>query len=181
MSVLESTKHFAPAGSWTADPVHSNVSFEVAYAGVGTFRGGFREFTAELDGTSLVGTAQVASVDVKDENLNGHLLSPDFFDARRYPEIVFRADDLISHEDGMVEGSGEITIKGVTRPVELGGRIGSPNVDPFGREKLGLSLETTVDRNEFGVSWNAPNQGGGDYLGAEVRLVADLVFVKKEA
>jgi polyisoprenoid-binding protein YceI len=180
MSVIESTRQFAPTGSWTADPVHSNVSFEVAYAGVGTFRGGFREFTAELDGSSLVGTATVASVDVKDENLNGHLLSPDFFDAQRHPEITFRAERLTRHEDGTVEGSGELTIKGVTRPVELTGRIGSPNVDPFGREKLGLTLETAVDRNEFGVSWNAPNQGGGDYLGAEVKLVADLVLVKRE-
>jgi polyisoprenoid-binding protein YceI len=181
MSVIESTKQFAPAGSWTADPVHSSVTFEVEYGGVGTFRGGFREFSAELDGARLVGTANVASVDVKDEQLNGHLQSPDFFDAQRFPEITFRADELTRHEDGTVDGSGEITIKGVTRPVELTGRIGSSNVDPFGREKLGLTLEGTVDRNEFGVSWNAPNQGGGNYLGDQVKLIADLILVKQEA
>jgi polyisoprenoid-binding protein YceI len=182
MSVLEtSTIELAPAGSWSADPVHSDVSFEVAYAGIGSFRGAFREFAAELNGSSLVGAAKVASVDVKDENLNGHLLSPDFFDAERYPEISFRAARLAKHEGGLVEGSGELTIKGVTRPVELTGRIGSPNVDPFGREKLGLTLEATVDRNEFGVSWNAPNQGGGNYLGDDVKLTADLVLVKQEA
>ncbi len=181
MSVIESTDQFAPAGSWTLDPVHSNVAFEVEYAGSGTFRGGFREFSAELNGGSLAGTAKVASVDVKDEQLNGHLQSPDFFDAARYPEITFRAEALHKHEDGTVHGSGELTIKGVTRPIELEGRIGTPNVDPFGREKLGLTLQATVDRNDFGVSWNAPNQGGGNYLGDEVRLVADLIFVKQEA
>ena len=79
-----------------------------------------------------------------------------------------------------VEFDGEITIKGVTRPVELTGRIGSPNVDPFGREKLGLTLEASVDRNEFGVSWNAPNQGGGNYLGDHVKLIADLILARQE-
>lgn len=182
MSVIESTEQFAPAGSWSADPVHSNVTFEVEYAGGGTFRGGFREFTATLNGSALTGTAQVASVDVKDEQLNGHLQSPDFFDAARYPEIAFRATDIHRHEDGSVHAAGELTLKGVTKPVELSGRIGSPQVDPFGREKLGLTLTTTVDRNDFGISWNMPNQsGGGNYLGDEVALTADLIFVKQEA
>ena len=82
MSVLESTKQFLPAGTWAADPVHSNVSFEVEYAGVNTFRGSFTDFQAALAGgdiPSLEGSAKVASVDVKDEAFNGHLQSPDFF------------------------------------------------------------------------------------------------------
>jgi polyisoprenoid-binding protein YceI len=182
MSVIETTKQFAPAGSWIADPVHSNVAFEVAYAGVSTFRGGFGDFTASLSGTELEGTATVASVDVKDEQLNGHLQTPDFFDAARFPEIAFKATDLNRREDGTVEGKGELTIKGVTKPIELAGTIAAEsNVDPFGREKLGLHLETSVDRTDFGVSWNAPNQGGGDYLGNDVKLSADLTLVRAEA
>src|SRR5256886_3671567 len=94
MSVTETTKTLAPAGTWSADPVHSNVSFEVAYAGVNTFRGGFRDFTATLTGEGLEGSAKVASVDVKDEQLNGHLQTPDFFDGERYPEISFKATEL---------------------------------------------------------------------------------------
>ena len=94
MSVIESTQAFAPAGTWAADPVHSNVSFEVGYAGVNTFRGSFNEFTATLDGRTLEGSAKVASVDVKDEQLNGHLQTPDFFDADRFPEITFTATEL---------------------------------------------------------------------------------------
>ena len=175
MSVTETTKRFAPAGTWAADPVHSHVSFEVAYSGVNTFRGGFQEFQAVLAGgdePTLEGTAKVGSVDVKDEQLNGHLQTPDFFDAERFPEISFRATDL---------DRGELTIKGVTRPVELTGSVSEPNVDPFGRERVGIKLETTVDRNEFGVSWNAPNQGGGNYLGDQVKLIAELAFVKQEA
>src|SRR5207302_7254081 len=136
-------KQSIPTGTWVADPVHSNVSFEVAYAGTNTFRGGFREFSATLADGKLEGSAKVASVDVKDEQLNGHLQTPDFFDAERFPEITFTAEGL---------DRGELTIKGVTRPVELTGSISEPNVDPFGRERVGVKLETTVDRNEFGVS-----------------------------
>src|SRR5438132_11853786 len=136
MSVIEATKPFVPAGTWTADPVHSNVAFEVGYAGVNTFRGSFREFTATLSGDSLAGSAKVASVDVKDEQLNGHLQTPDFFDAERHPEISFRADRLVLDDAGAVTGAGELTIKGVTKPVELKGRLASaPSVDPFGRAR----------------------------------------------
>jgi polyisoprenoid-binding protein YceI len=182
MSVIESTKQFAPAGSWSADPVHSNVSFEVAYAGVNAFRGSFREFSATLSGEELEGSAKVASVDVKDEQLNGHLQAPDFFDSERFPEVTFTATELHRLDDNRVEGKGELTIKGTTRPIELTGAITpEPAIDPFGRERLGLSLETSIDRTQYGVSWNAPNQSGGDYLANNVKLIAELAFVKAEA
>ena len=184
MSTLEKTKQFAPTGTWTADPVHSNVSFEVGYAGVNNFRGGFREFSATLvggDQTTLEGSAKVASVDVKDEQLNGHLQTPDFFDAQRFPEITFKATELTRRDDGTVAGKGELTIKGTTKPIELHGTIApAPSVDPFGRERLGVRLESDVDRTAYGVSWNAPNQGGGDYLGNDVKLIAELALVKQE-
>ncbi len=172
MSTITSSTKSAPAGTWSADPVHSNVSFEIAYAGTNTFRGSFRDFTATLVDGKLEGSAKVASIDVKDEQLNGHLQTPDFFDAERFPEISFKADGL----DG-----GELTIKGVTHPVKLTGSISEPNVDPFGRERVGVKLETTIDRNAFGIVWNAPNQGGGNYLGDDVKLIAELAFVKQEA
>ncbi len=167
MSVPESTKQFAPAGTWAADPVHSNVSFEVDYSGVNTFRGSFTDFDATLEGATLEGSAKVASVDVKDEQLNGHLQTPDFFDAERYPEISFKATELHRTTTARVEGSGELTIKGVTQPITLDRSdcVRRRATDPFGRERLGLTLETEVDRTNYGVSWNAPNQSGGDYLG----------------
>jgi len=185
MSVIERTKQFAPAGTWAADPVHSNVSFEVGYSGVNTFRGSFTDFQATLAGgesPTLQGSAAVASVDVKDEQLNGHLQAPDFFDAERHPELSFRATGLRRLDDDRIEGSGELTIKGVTQSVELTGKIAAaPATDPFGRERLGLKLETAIDRTQYGVSWNAPNQSGGDYLANDVKLIAELAFVKAEA
>src|SRR5436190_16825712 len=131
-------KQSIPTGTWVADPVHSNVSFEVAYAGTNTFRGSFRDFSATLADGGLEGAAKVASVDVKDEQLNGHLQTPDFFDAERFPEITFRATELRRLEDDRVEGAGELTVKGVTLPIELEGRVAAePATDPFGRERLG--------------------------------------------
>ena len=171
MSTITTPKS-APAGTWSADPVHSHVSFEIAYAGTNTFRGGFREYSATLKDGVVEGSAKVASVDVKDEQLNGHLQTPDFFDSRRFPEITFRTSDL-EH--------GELTLKGVTRPVSITASVSEPNTDPFGRERVGITLEATVDRNEFGISWNAPNQGGGNYLGDDVTIKAELALVKQEA
>jgi len=128
MSVIETTTELAPSGTWSADPVHSHVSFEVEYAGVNTFRGGFKDFSVALTGGSepaLAGSAKVASVDVKDENLNGHLQSPEFFDAARFPEVSFRATELRRAGGDSIEGAGELTIKGVTRPIEITGTIAS--------------------------------------------------------
>src|SRR5207249_4268356 len=119
----------APAGTWNLDPVHSRIDFEVSYL-AGTFKGEFHEIGAELtlDGerAALVGTAKVASVDVKDENLSAHLQSPDFFDAERHPELGFAAEDIRLHGDGTVSVDGDLTIKGVTKPVTLTGTVTEP-------------------------------------------------------
>jgi len=172
-------ERIAPAGTWHADPVHSTVGFEVGYSGVSTFRGSFREFEATLDGSGLHGSAEVGSVDVKDEQLNGHLQSPDFFDAQLYPEISFKATELSRSGDDRVSAKGELTIKGATHPITLEGTVSpAATTDPFGREKIGLTLTSEIDRTEFGINWNAPNQSGGDYLANDVKLVADLVLVK---
>jgi polyisoprenoid-binding protein YceI len=186
MSTLETQRTALPTGTWASDPTHSTIDFTVKHMLVGKFRASVPTFSATLvvdgDGSRLEGTAAVASIVAADENLTGHLQSPDFFDAERYPEISFRADQLTLAEDGSVTGSAQLTIKGVTKPVELKGRLASaPSVDPFGRERLGLTLETAIDRNEFGVAWNAPNQSGGNYLGDEVTLTADLTFVRQES
>jgi polyisoprenoid-binding protein YceI len=178
MSTIETT--IAPAGTWALDPVHSTVGFEVAYL-AGTFKGQFRDVGAQLHvgdaGASLEGSARVASVDVKDENLAAHLQSPDFFDAETHPELRFSADD-IALDGGTVTVEGEITIKGVTKPVVVTGTVAEPLTDPYGNERIGLAVTTTVDRTEFGVSWNNPLPGGKPALANEVRIVGELAFVK---
>src|SRR6266536_1611643 len=171
----------APAGTWSLDPVHSRVDFEVRYL-AGTFKGEFHEIGAELtveaERASLEGTAKVASVDVKDENLSAHLQSPDFFDAERYPELRFAAEDIRLDGDGKVSVEGVLTIKGVTRPVAVTGTVTAPILDAYGNDRIGLNLTTSVDRTEFGVDWNQPLPSGDPALANDVTILAALQFVK---
>jgi polyisoprenoid-binding protein YceI len=161
--------------------VHSTVGFEVPYLG-GSFKGQFRgaQATLSVDESTarLEGSADVASVDVKDENLTAHLQSPDFFDAERHPQLLFAANGF-SLDGERVSVEGELTIKGVTRPVELTGTVAGPLVDAYGNDRLGLKLATTVDRTAFGVSWNAPLPSGEQALADQVSLDADLYFVRE--
>jgi polyisoprenoid-binding protein YceI len=165
-----------PTGTWHLDPVHSSIGFELAYMG-GVFRGQFREVEATLDDAGLTGSAQVASVDVKDENLAAHLQSPEFFDVERYPEFRFASSQIEGGEDLTIRG--EITIKGATLPVELTGRATEPLTDAYGRKRFGLTLETKLDRTAFGLNWNLPLPSGEPALSNEVTLVAELFFVKE--
>src|SRR5437660_5947114 len=171
----------APAGTWNLDPVHSRVDFAVSYL-AGTFKGEFHEIGAELtveaEAASLEGTAKVASVDVKDENLSAHLQSPDFFDAERHPELRFAAQDIRLGGDGKVSVDGELTIKGVTKPVLVTGAATTPMADPYGNERIGLNLATKIDRTDFGVDWNNPLPNGEPSLSNDVTILAELQFVK---
>lgn len=176
------TLTIAPAGTWRLDPVHSSVGFEVDYL-AGTFKGDFREVEATLavqgESARLQGSAKVASVGVKDENLAAHLQSPDFFDAERHPELRFTAKD-VGLDGEAVTVQGEITIKGVTKPVTLAGTVTPPIADPYGNERIGIKLTTTVDRTEFGLNWNMPLPTGQPALANEIRIVGDLYFVKAD-
>lgn len=166
-------------GTWHLDPVHSTVGFEVDYM-AGTFKGEFRELAAKLtvdEAARLEGTAAVASIDVKDENLTAHLLSPEFFDVALHPELRFAADDIDLHGSD-VAARGEITIKGVTSPVEVTGTATAPMADPYGNERIGLRLTASVDRTGFGVNWNSELPNGEPALANEVRIVTDLQFVR---
>ena len=171
----------APAGTWQLDAVHSQVGFEIAYLS-GTFKGQFREFDGRLvvgddDAATLEGTVQVASVDVKDENLSAHLQSPDFFDAEQHPELRFTAND-ISLDGEKVDVRGELMIKGVTKPTEVTGTVAAPLTDAYGHERVGLTLSTTIDRTAFGVDWNIALPSGEPSLSDEVTINAELYFVR---
>lgn len=167
-----------PAGTWSADKVHSTVGFAVKYM-VGTFQGSFSDFDAELRDGVLKGSARVASIEVKDPNLAAHLQGPDFFDAERHPELTFEANE-IKREGDRLEIDGEITIKGHTEPVHITGVIGEPIQDPFGGERFGLTLEAKIDRTAFGVSWNNPLPSGEKALSNQVTLIADLQLSKQD-
>ena len=161
-----------PTGTWAVDKVHSNVGFAVDYM-AGTFTGTFSDIDASLNDGVLKGSAKVASVQVKDPNLEAHLQGPDFFDAERSPELSFESKSIDVDGD-KVKVDGEITIKGHTEPVEITGVFTEPFADPYGGTRLGLKLEAKIDRDKFGVSWNNPLPSGEPALSNEVTLTADL-------
>jgi polyisoprenoid-binding protein YceI len=165
-----------PTGTWSADPVHSEIGFGIDYM-AGTFRGTFSKFSATLADGRLEGYAEVASVQVKDPSLEAHLQSPEFFDVERHPQLRFVSND-VGRFDGEITVDGDITIRGHTEPVELRGTVGDPIGDPYGNERFGVRLHATVDRTAFGLEWNAELPTGEPALSNEVTINAELQFVK---
>jgi len=166
-----------PAGTWQVDKVHSSIGFAVDYM-AGTFHGTFSDFDAAVADGVLNGSAKVASVQVKDENLAAHLQGPDFFDAQTHPALTFTSNG-ITRDGDRVTIDGEITIKGHTEAAEITGQMSDPIADPYGGERFGLTLETVVDRDKFGVSWNNPLPSGEPALSDEVTITAELQLSKQ--
>ena len=181
MSAITETTSTIPAGTYTSVPAHSEAEFAVKYV-VSTFRGSFSEFDAVLTANEsgeahLDGTVKADSIVVKDENLGAHLKSPEFFDTEQYPELTFRSLKITRNGDD-VSVEGDLTIKGHTEKITGTGTITGPAEDAFGNTKIGLALETKVDRTKFGLNWNAPLPKGGLALSNEVKLAVELELVK---
>jgi len=171
-------------GTWSIDKIHSHVGFAVKHMVVSTFRGRFEDYDGQLvageDGTpSLEGHVGVDSIVVKDENLAGHLKTADFFDSERYPRISFRSSTVRAGEDGQLEVEGQLTIKDNTHNVTARGTVTGPHEDIAGNEKIGVELETVIDRREFGLEWNAPLPKGGFALDNDVKLEVSLELARQ--
>jgi polyisoprenoid-binding protein YceI len=170
-------------GNWNIDRVHSHAGFAVKHMVVSTFRGSFDDYDGRLtvgeDGAPrLEGWVGVESLQVKDENLRAHLLSPEFFDSQSHPRISFSSSAVRVGAGGELEVEGELEIKGHAQPVSARGSVSGPHVDIAGREKLGVELEATVDRRDYGLDWNAPLPQGGFALDNDVRLEVSLELVR---
>jgi polyisoprenoid-binding protein YceI len=161
-----------PTGTWTLDKVHSTVGYAVRHSGLSLFKGGLTEFDASLVDGVIRGSANVASITVQDENLQGHLLSPDFFDYEQFPRVSFESTS-IARDGETVTVEGKLELRGVKLPVTLTGSI----FGPVG-EKIGLELETTIDRTAFGMNWQMELPNGINALDNEVTLTAHLELAK---
>jgi polyisoprenoid-binding protein YceI len=173
-----------PAGTWAADPVHSSIGFAITHNGVASFRSGFTSYEATLSGGEsprLQGSVDVSSLDVGEEMLKGHLLSPDFFDAENHPRLKFGSTAVEVEEDGTVRLSGDLEIRGESHSVKATGRFGRIGADVAGNERLGFSLEATVDRRDFGLDWNADLPNGGRALEYEVTINVELELLAEES
>jgi polyisoprenoid-binding protein YceI len=172
-----------PSGTYNIDASHSSVGFEVKHMGIATVRGAFRRFAGTIDASDsapvLKGTVEVASVDTGDENRDGHLKAPDFFDADQYPEIAFHTTSLDENTDGKVKLAGEITIKGTTKPIELTGTAADGGTDPWGNERIGFEVEGVIDRREFDLAWNQTLPNGNLLVSNEVKLLVSVSAVKE--
>lgn len=171
--------------AYEVDPVHSTATFAVRHMVVSTFRGGFADVRGGLDlrgeTPALTGHVAVASVEVKDPNLHGHLQSPDFFDTERHPEISFVSTAIRRGDGDAVTVDGDLTIKGITRPVVATGTWNEIEADITGNPRIGIDLETTIDRTAHGLNWNAPLPKGGFALANDVTLGVHLELVPQAA
>lgn len=178
----QTTKQEIPAGTYVVDPIHSSVTFAVTHNGVSTFRSGFADYDVRLSGGAeqkLEGSVDVAGIEISEEQLRGHLLSPEFFDAERHPELRFGSTELNVAADGSVTLRGELEIKGRRQAVEAQGRFARLGADLGGKARVGLSLEATVDRRDFGLDWDAELPGGGRVLEFEVAVAVELELVEE--
>jgi polyisoprenoid-binding protein YceI len=168
-------------GTYAADPVHSSFGFAVRYQGVSLFKGTLDEVQATLDDGRLEGVANVGSISIRTpEQFRAHVLSAEFFAAENHPEVRFASNNVDLAEDGTVVVDGELTIKGITRPVRATGTWISPAADAFGRTRGHLNLEAEIDRTSFDMNWNAPLPSGGKALANEVTLTVELSLVEQE-
>lgn len=169
-------------GNYVADPVHSSFGFAVRYQGVSIFRGALEEVTASLTDGRLEGTAKVESISIRTpEQFRAHVLSPEFFDAEAHPEVTFTSNRVDLSDDGTAKVDGELTIKGISRPVQATGTWQAPAADAFGNTRAHLHLEAVVDRSEYEMHWNVALPSGGKALANEVTLTVELSLIEQQA
>jgi polyisoprenoid-binding protein YceI len=167
-------------GTYVADPVHSSFAFSVRYQGVSLFKGSLDEVDAKLVDGTIEGAAKVDSISIRTpEQFRAHVLSPEFFDAENHPTVEFRSNDVELSDDGVAKVEGELTIKGITRPISATGTWIAPEGDAFGNRRGHLNLEAVIDRTEFDMNWNAPLPSGGKALANEVTLTVELSLVQQ--
>jgi polyisoprenoid-binding protein YceI len=174
-------------GTWEIDPIHSTVGFAAKHAMVATTRGHFDSFTggatidaAHPESSTAWVDIEAASLTTKTAQRDDHLRSADFFDVENYPTITFRSTSARVDGDNLVL-AGDLTIRGVSKPVEVVWEFGGVAKDPFGNVKAGFDGTATVNRKDWGLTWNAALETGGFLVGDKVKLVLEVEANKVEA
>ncbi|KAA9392918.1 YceI family protein [Kocuria coralli] len=173
-------------GAWTFDPVHSEVGFTVRHAGISKVHGTFREVTASLnvgeqvEDSTIEATVQTASVDTANSDRDVHLRSEDFFNVEKFPTMTFTSSSVeLAGGEGTI--TGELTLNGVTKVVELETEFNGVVVDAFGATRAGFEAKATISRKEFGLTWNAAIEAGGMLVSDKVVINLDVAFTAPEA
>jgi polyisoprenoid-binding protein YceI len=171
---------------WSLDPMHSEITFKVKHLMISTVTGQFRTFnvTAETAGNDFTQpgkvdvTIDVASIDTNNEQRDGHLKSDDFFSAGNHNQITFKGTKLeVKGDEGKLHG--DLTIKGITKPVVLNVENGGVVVDPYGQTKAGFTVSGKISRKEFGLTWSAVTEAGHVVVGDEIKVHAEIQLIKQ--
>jgi polyisoprenoid-binding protein YceI len=175
-------------GTYELDPTHSRIGFVARHAMVTKVRGSFNEFAGsgyfdaeDPSRSHLALTIQAGSIDTRNADRDGHLRSNDFFAMDEHPEIRFTSTAVEALDDSTYRVTGDLTIKGVTRPVTVDVDFEGAVVDPFGNHRIGLEGRTTINRKDWGVSWNAALDAGGVLVSEKVTLELEVSAIKVEA
>ncbi|GAB79249.1 Polyisoprenoid-binding protein YceI [Austwickia chelonae] len=172
------------AGTYTIDPAHSRIGFVARHAMITKVRGSFDEFTgsattgAELSDASVRIDIQVASIDTRNADRDGHLRTGDFFDVEQFPVITFASTDLAAADESTLRVTGDLTIKGVTRSVTIDFDYAGAAQDPFGNERIGFEGSTVINRKDYGLSWNAALETGGVLVSEKITLEFEISAIK---
>jgi polyisoprenoid-binding protein YceI len=171
---------------WIIDPAHSEVQFKVKHLVISTVTGSFNKFegsaessTDDFDGASINFSIDVDSVDTNQPHRDGHLKAPDFFDVAAFPHITFASTSFTKKSGSDYSLKGDLTIKGVTKPVELAVEFGGLGKDGQGNIKAGFEISGVINRKEFGMAFNAPTETGGLMLGEDIKLVISVQLAKQ--
>ncbi|HEY8295366.1 MAG TPA: YceI family protein [Micrococcaceae bacterium] len=170
-------------GTWNLDAAHSEVGFTVRHAGVSKVRGKFTDLSATttigntLEASSVTATIQAASFDSGDANRDGHVRGADFFDVEQFPELTFVSTGITGAGE-TYQLTGDLTIRGITRPATFETEFNGVAVDPFGATRAGFSGQTVISRKDFGLTWNAALEAGGVLVGDKVTISLEVAFVK---
>ena len=169
---------------WVLDPTHSEVQFKVKHLVISTVTGSFKSLDGSIEtenddvtDAQVEFSLDVSSIDTNQPDRDAHLKSADFFDAEKYPRISFRSASFKKSGDDY-ELTGDLTIKGVTRPVKLDVEYGGTVTDPYGNVKAGFESSTKISRKEYGLTWNAVTEAGAIVVADDVKLIANVQFVK---
>lgn len=174
------------AKKWSIDPAHSEIQFKVKHLVISTVTGSFGEFNGDattpedtFEGGEISVTIKAASITTNNDQRDGHLKSPDFFDAGAYPEITIKTTSVKQVDGDEYAIAAEFTMKGVTKTIEFKGEYGGQATDGYGNQKVGLEVTGKLNRKDFGLNWNAVLEGGGLTVSEEVKLIANLQFIQQ--
>lgn len=173
--------------TWTIDPHHSEITFKVKHLVISTITGSFSEFEGnfitgdEFENAAISFESNVNSISTNNAQRDEHLKSADFFEADTFPKLTFKSTSFVKAGRDNYELKGDLSIKGQTRPLTLLVEYGGSDKDPWGNTKAGFEIKGTINRKDFGLTWNAATETGGLLVGEEIKIIANVQLLKEVA